>query len=213
MVWFDFGGVLSPPMADIFAAYERKTGLSREQLESAMHAVTADLGRHPLAALEVALITEAEWGRRLRAALRVRYPGADLSRSRLETFGGQWFDGIEANHAMVATLHAVREHGCRVGILTNNVREWEPYWREIVRPVGDVDCVVNSCEVGVRKPEPAIFRMAADAAGVAPEDCVLVDDVEENCAAARSLGWRAVHHRTDADARDLLFALIELETP
>ncbi len=90
------------------------------------------------------------------------------------------------------------------GILSNNVVEWEAHWHAIVAPVGEVDCIVDSCKVGVRKPDPDIFRRAEKEAGVPAAECVLVDDLAENCEAARSVGWRAVHFRNNAQAvRDL----------
>lgn len=211
MVWFDFGGVLSPPMADLYAAYERKTGVRRDQLERAMHRVAAEFGQHPLAALELARITESEWGRMLAAALAADDPGIDLSRCRLETFGAQWFDGIAPNTDMIETLCDLREQGYRVGILTNNVIEWEPYWRAIVGSAGPVEAVVDSCRVGFRKPQAEIFRLAVSLAGVRPQDCVLVDDVAENCTAARSAGWQAVEFRTNAETRTLLSDILSLE--
>ncbi|MET7478483.1 HAD-IA family hydrolase [Streptomyces sp. NPDC005648] len=61
------------------------------------------------------------------------------------------------------------------------------------------DHVVNSARVGIAKPDPRIYRLAADLAGVAPERCLFVDDSEENVAAAAALGMRAVRFREAAD--------------
>ncbi|MDI3422973.1 HAD family hydrolase [Streptomyces luteolus] len=204
MIWFDFGGVLSPPLAELYASYERKTGITPEQLVGAMRTVAEGMGLPTLAPVELGVVSEAEWGRGLARALGAAHPGIDLSRARLETFGEQWFAGVTANPLMVAALRCAREHGLGVGILSNNVVEWEPYWRSIVEPAGEVDFLVDSCKVGVRKPDPEIFRLAARAAGLAPEQCVLVDDLAGNCAAAAAEGWRTVHFRDDRQAlRDL----------
>lgn len=200
MIWFDFGGVLSPPLDDLFDAYHVRTGITPRQLKTAIGAVAAELGVEPLAPIELALLTEAEWGRAMVRALRKADPGIDLSRARFERFGEQWFEGVRANPVMTATVRHAKENGYRVGILSNNVVEWEPYWRAIVAPAGEVDCVVDSCRAGVRKPDPEIFRLAERQAGVAAEECVLVDDLPENCAAARRRGWRAVHFRNSAQA-------------
>ena len=61
------------------------------------------------------------------------------------------------------------------------------------------DEVVNSARVGLAKPDPRIYRLAADLAGVRPERCLFVDDTEENVEAASALGMQAVHFRTPAD--------------
>ncbi|MFC7310292.1 HAD family hydrolase [Streptomyces monticola] len=197
MIWFDFGGVLSPPLAELYDAYERKTGITRSQLQWAMRTVADGMGVPTLAPVELALVTEAEWGRSLARALRDRHPAVDLSRARLETFGEQWFAGVRANPAMMSALSCARDHGLRVGILTNNVPEWEPYWKDIVAPAGEIECVIDSCKVGLRKPDPAIFELAARTAGADPASCVLVDDLAVNCDAARAQGWSAVHFTDD----------------
>ena len=61
------------------------------------------------------------------------------------------------------------------------------------------DEVVNSARVGLAKPDPRIYRLAADLAGVRPERCLFVDDTEENTEAATALGMHPVHFRTPAD--------------
>lgn len=208
MIWFDFGGVLSPPLVELFDAYQVKTGVGKAQMEAAMRLVAKDLGISPLAALELARISEVEWGKRMALALTTLYPDIDLSRCRLQQFGQQWFDGVEPNHAMVQATHMVRETNCRLGILTNNVIEWEPYWTELIRPVGDVDCIIDSCKYGVRKPEQQIFRIACETAAAAPADCVLIDDSAENCAAACAMAWRAIHFQSNRPTLSMLRDLL-----
>ncbi|MER5292881.1 HAD family phosphatase [Streptomyces pharetrae] len=210
MIWFDFGGVLSPPIDDLFEAYHRKTGITPAQLKTAMKDFADELDMPPLAPIELGVVTEAEWGRGLARALTARHPGIDLSRARLETFGAQWFEGVTANPLMVCALRYARDNGFRVGILSNNVVEWEPHWLPVVAPAGEVDCLVDSCKVGVRKPDPRIFDLAAKTAGAEPGDCVLIDDLAENCEAARAQGWRAVHFRDNAQALDDLRRLTGL---
>src|SRR5690606_22565217 len=83
----------------------------------------------------------------------------------------------------------------RVGVLSNNVVEWEPYWRPMVDLDHVLSALVDSCKVGLRKPDPQIFALAAEQAGAAPGRSVLIDDLAENCAAARAAGWTAVQFR------------------
>ena len=59
------------------------------------------------------------------------------------------------------------------------------------------DDVVVSAEVGMAKPEPAILRLAVDRLGLAPAECVFVDDWDQNVEAAREVGMRGVIHRVD----------------
>lgn len=204
-VFFDFGGVLSPPLPALFDLYEIKTGVPVAALQAAMAAVGRDLGAHPLAHIELAQLTEAEWGSRLRGHLTAA--GHDASRARLEAFGEQWFADVEPNPSMAAAVRAMRGHGVAVGVLSNNVVEWEPFWHRIIEPLGPFEVVVDSCRVGARKPDVEIFRIAEDAIGVPASDCILVDDLAENCAAARACGWAAVHYRADRQVHRELAAL------
>lgn len=207
MVYLDFGGVLSPPIEDLFVEYERRTGIAPADLKWAMAQVAADLGEEPLAPIELALLPETEWVDRLHAALRRRYPAIDLSRSRRD-FGAQWFAGHQVNPVVRQLVFQLRERGHQVGILTNNVVEWEPSWRRMVDLDEVVDHIVDSCRVGVRKPDPRIFEIARERAGVPASECILVDDLAENCAAAVAAGWRAVRFLDAAQAISELDALL-----
>ncbi|MGW4774847.1 HAD-IA family hydrolase [Nocardia sp. NPDC004278] len=198
-VFLDFGGVLSPPIEDLFTDYERKTGITPADLKWAMRQVADQLDVEPLAPIELAMIPETEWVDRMHAVLRARDPGIDLSRSE-RAFGSQWFAGHQANPAMRGLAFDLLERGHQVGILTNNVVEWEPVWRRMVDLDDVVELVVDSCRVGVRKPDPRIFEVASTRAAVASEGCLLVDDLAENCAAAVAAGWRAVQFRDAAQA-------------
>ncbi|MFJ6465821.1 HAD family hydrolase [Streptomyces sp. NPDC091387] len=197
MIWFDFGGVLSPPLERIYEAYEVKTGITPAQLKAAIKGVADEMGMPTMAPVEIAAITEPEWGRRLARVLAAQNPGIDISRARLEVFGSQWFDGVEANPVMVRVYRYLQENGFRTGILSNNVIEWGPYWKAIIAPVGEVDCLIDSSAVGYRKPDPEIFEIAAKTASVDPVGCLLIDDVEENLVAARVHGWQTVLFRDD----------------
>jgi HAD superfamily hydrolase (TIGR01509 family) len=59
------------------------------------------------------------------------------------------------------------------------------------------DDIVVSAEVGMAKPTPAIFQLAAERLGVPPAACVFVDDWDKNIEAARALDMTAVLHRAD----------------
>jgi putative hydrolase of the HAD superfamily len=59
------------------------------------------------------------------------------------------------------------------------------------------DDIVCSAEVGMAKPEAEIFRLAASRLGVAPEECVFVDDWDQNIEAATKVGMTGVLYRVD----------------
>ncbi|MGH3351208.1 MAG: HAD-IA family hydrolase [Nocardioides sp.] len=193
MIWFDFGGVLSPPLANLFESYHERTGIEPGLLKWAIAEVAHDLGQEPLAPIELGLLTEVEWMESIHGHLGRRRPDLDLSRSE-PAFGAQWFEGHVVNSVLRHAAVELSLAGFKVGILTNNVVEWEPHWKQMVDLEGVVDDVVDSCKVNMRKPDPAIFALAASRNAVDMADCVLIDDLAENCAAARAEGWAAIQH-------------------
>jgi HAD superfamily hydrolase (TIGR01509 family) len=58
--------------------------------------------------------------------------------------------------------------------------------------------VIVSGEVGIRKPDPAIYLLAAEKLGLPASACVLVDDMAANLPPAADLGMTTVHHTDSA---------------
>lgn len=56
------------------------------------------------------------------------------------------------------------------------------------------DSTVLSYQVGMVKPDPAIFRLMADKLGLSPEECVMIDDLEKNCSGAEYVGMKSIQH-------------------
>ena len=97
-------------------------------------------------------------------------------------------------------MRGLRARGLRMALLTNNVREWEPLWRAKL-PVDEIfELVVDSAFVGMRKPDREIFDLTLERLGLPAEACLFVDDVDVNCDAARALGMRVVHFRSNEQA-------------
>jgi epoxide hydrolase-like predicted phosphatase len=205
--WFDFGGVLSPPISSLFDLYYEKTGIPTDQLQAAMKSVADDMNLPTLAPVENAILTELEWGSRLRETMARLFPDTDTRRAQLEHFGQQWFAHVTANAAMVKQITDMRNAGYRVGILTNNVVEWRPYWQSMVGLNDVVEHIVDSCDARCRKPDPSFFALAEQVAGVTPEQCVLIDDLVENCLAAEKRGWRTIQFLNNEDCLNKLHSL------
>jgi putative hydrolase of the HAD superfamily len=108
---------------------------------------------------------------------------------------------------VVHKARALRDEGYRTAILTNNIREWGEAWRATV-PIDIFDDVVDSCEVGLRKPDPAIFRLTCERLGVAPEAAVFLDDSPSHVASARRLGLHGIVVSDPVAAMEELDALL-----
>jgi putative hydrolase of the HAD superfamily len=190
----DFGGVLTTPLQAGFLAYQEETGVSLEELGTAMARSTEEHGDHPLFMLERGEIAETEFWSRLD-----RHTEADLDRNRLREL---FFERLEPNRPMIELVRELRGGGVRAALLTNNVREWEPLWRAKLPEIDELfEVVVDSAFVGVRKPDPAIYSLTLERlGGVAADRCVFVDDLDVNCDAARELGMTAVRYESPGQA-------------
>jgi putative hydrolase of the HAD superfamily len=193
----DFGGVLTTPLVQSFAAVQDETGIPFEQLGKAMAAIHEQDGKHPLFELETGNLSEAEFLGKLGDAL-----GPALGhRPELHRFREIYFDALHPNEPMIELMREVKERDFRMGLLTNNVREWEPLWRTML-PVDEIfEVVVDSGFVGCRKPDREIYDLMLERmGGLAAEECLFIDDTDVNCDAARALGMSAVHYQHNDQA-------------
>jgi putative hydrolase of the HAD superfamily len=89
------------------------------------------------------------------------------------------------------TLSQLRTLRYRLGLVSNCFGD-ERHWPAQLELDSCFDTMVLSCEVGMAKPEPGIYRLAADQLDVAPEECVFVDDVPSYVAGAMAVGMAGV---------------------
>ncbi|MEU8868803.1 HAD-IA family hydrolase [Streptomyces umbrinus] len=68
--------------------------------------------------------------------------------------------------------------------------------------------VVNTARIGVAKPHPRVYRIAAERVGATPERCLFIDDTEANVTAAREAGMAALHYRQLDELRMALAPLL-----
>jgi putative hydrolase of the HAD superfamily len=193
----DFGGVLTTPLVQSFAAVQDETGIPFEELATAMARIEEEDGRHPLFELETGRLTEVEFLQKLGDSLEPVLG----HRPELHRFSEIYFEALHPNEPMIDLMREAKRCGRRMGMLTNNVREWEPLWRSML-PVDEIfEVVVDSGFVGMRKPDREIYELTLERLnGVPGDQCLFVDDVDVNCAAAEELGMSAVHYRDNAQA-------------
>jgi epoxide hydrolase-like predicted phosphatase len=116
------------------------------------------------------------------------------------------FSGMSLEKEMITAVERAKEAGIRTALLSNS---WGTgtYPREILDPLFDV--IVISGEVGMRKPDPKIFRLTAEKLGVAPDECVFVDDHPGHLKAALELGMKTVLHRSPKETIEELEAMLD----
>ena len=83
-------------------------------------------------------------------------------------------------------------------LLTNNIAEWRAAWRSALDVEALFDLVVDSSEVGVRKPEEAIYRLVEQGLGLPGADLLFVDDLGVNLKTAHRLGWQTLKYEETA---------------
>jgi putative hydrolase of the HAD superfamily len=193
----DFGGVLTTPLVQSFAAVQDETGIPFEQLGKAMAVIAEEEGKHPLYELEKGEVSELDFLVKLGDALEPELG----HRPEMHRFREIYFEALHPNEPMIDLMRQLKDGGHRMAMLTNNVREWEPLWRAML-PVDEIfELVVDSAFVGCRKPESEIYELTLERlGGVAPESCLFIDDADVNCEAAAKLGMAAVHYQQNDQA-------------
>jgi epoxide hydrolase-like predicted phosphatase len=101
-------------------------------------------------------------------------------------------------HWMV--VHKIRElqaRGLRLGLLTNNIKEFGEHWRATF-PIDELfEEIVDSSHVGMRKPDREIYELTCTRMRITPNEAIFVDDNRANVAAARDYGMHGVHFGDD----------------
>ncbi len=143
-------------------------------------------GAHDLHLLETGAISDDEFFDRMTARYVADggHASVDARIAQKVVFGR----GLAACGAMIDAVRQVKGAGYRTALLTNISRSGEALWRSLL-PVDELfDVVVDSSQVGMRKPDPAIFLLTCERLGLIPEQCLFVDDLRCNVDAAADLG-------------------------
>ena len=196
VIW-DFGGVISSSPFEAFRRFERDRGLPPDFLR----------------AVNATNHLDNAWAKFERSEIDL--DGFDVA-FRAETgarghaVGGREVIGLlggEIRPMMVSALQRLRPH-LRLGLITNNVHAGDTagvdaQGRQAVLAL--FHHVIESAKVGLRKPDPAIYRLMCEGLGVPPEQAVFLDDLGVNLKPARAMGMRTI--KVDEPAQ----ALAELE--
>ncbi len=188
----DYGGGLTPPVRGTFQAFESAHGIpDGHVIELLVNASrTADGGL--IGTLERGEIELADFERQVAERLAAAGYPVVVDRLLADLFGQLYPAG-----RLWDVARRARAAGVRTGLLSNS---WGTSFYPQQRLAEHFDVQVISGQVGLRKPDPAIFHLACERLGVAAGDCVFVDDLPRNVEVARSLGMVAVWHDGDDPA-------------
>uniref|UniRef100_A0A0N4ZAK4 HAD family hydrolase n=1 Tax=Parastrongyloides trichosuri TaxID=131310 RepID=A0A0N4ZAK4_PARTI len=91
-------------------------------------------------------------------------------------------------------IKKLKKKGYKTALLTNNFYiDEEKKKTVLLKDVSDFDVVVESCKIGMRKPNPDIYKYTLSLLNVSPGEAVLVDDLEINCKGANNIGMKTIH--------------------
>lgn len=187
-VLFDFGGVFTDSPFHAVAAYGKKIGATGEQVSNIVFGGYGVDGDHPWHQVERGEIALEKARDDIMALGREQGLEVDI----WEVFMAMSENGGGLRNELVDYVHKIRASGLGTGIITNNVIEFREHWRGML-PVEELfDFVIDSCEVGVRKPDPAIFAKALEIGGFSPEQVIFLDDFEGNVHAASALNIQSI---------------------
>jgi epoxide hydrolase-like predicted phosphatase len=116
-----------------------------------------------------------------------------LAEASLAEMRRDFFAGDVMNESLVAYVKRLRQAGYRTGLLSNFADEARHVWTKVYPFIEHFDGIVISSEVGLMKPDPKIYRLAAESVGVNVEEALFVDDIIENIEGAKRVGMQAIH--------------------
>jgi putative hydrolase of the HAD superfamily len=182
-VIFDLGGVVLDSPLDVFHQYERDLGIPTKTLNQYIVAAGAS----------------GAWSRLERGELTMPqfYAAFDteMAANGLKVSAAEIMARIASATAVrpkaVAAIRALRASGRKVAALTNNwVDADQTSKMGMLR--AEFDVFIESTRVGLRKPDPAIYRLACQELGVVPTETAFLDDIGLNLKAARELGMATI---------------------
>lgn len=188
-VIFDFGGVLASNgrPSDVVRRFPH------DPADVVMRVMMGHYGQdtdHPWHRLERGEISMSEYRTAL-APLVIEAGLTPVPSPEPESGQSIPFDFI-ANEPVVTLVHELRDAGFRLGVLTNNVRELRERWWPMMDFANIFHDIVDSHEVGMRKPNPAIYRLALARLGVEAHRTAFLDDAQSNVSAAIEVGLHGV---------------------
>jgi epoxide hydrolase-like predicted phosphatase len=177
----DFGGVLTTNVFDSFREFCVAEGLDPDAVRTLFRSERRAL--ELVRGLETGALSEDDFGERFGELLEIDDRAGLVDRM---------FGGIREDERMLDAVRQARAAGIRTGLVSNSMGAGR-YDRSTFPEL--FDGVVISGDVGLHKPQPEIFLLGAERTGVAPGECVFVDDLRENCEGAEAVGMIAVLHR------------------
>lgn len=209
-ILWDFGGVITSSPFEAFTAYEATNGLPKDFIRT-INATNPDT--NAWAQFESSAIDADTFDTLFAAEARAaghEIPGKEV----LALLSG------DIRPRMINVLKTCKAH-FKIACITNNVKAGagpgmarsSKKAEQVANVMALFDHVVESSELGIRKPNPRIYQVACEAIGVAASQCVFLDDLGINLKPARAQGMQTIKVLSESQAIDELAAITGLEMP
>lgn len=120
----------------------------------------------------------------------------------------KWLPGGARNViTALRASHDSRNGGLKMAMLNNESGPLNDYRIDTFGLTQFFDGFFCSAYIGMRKPDPRMFRTGAELLHQQPEHCAFIDDRENNCAAAAGVGMHAIQYKSEQQLTDALRAL------
>jgi putative hydrolase of the HAD superfamily len=193
---FDYGGVLTTAVSGSVMAWLADEGIEVGSYRTTMTdwVFTENADGTPAHRLETGELSGPEFESLLAAQLQLTGGGPVVAEGLL----ARMFERMVLDDAMVQLVRDLRAAGLRTAMLSNSWANHYP--QDLVAELFHVSVI--SGEVGLRKPDPAIFHLLLEKVGAPPASVAFVDDIAHNVTAAEKLGISAVLHTDAASTRE-----------
>ncbi|CAN5528480.1 HAD-IA family hydrolase [soil metagenome] len=199
----DFGGVMTTSLENAMAAFAMANGIEMQHLVRA--ALSAYMGDDDdlVTGFEMGRISEVDFSVAFAARLK-EYSGVDIGHDGLVL---SLFEALDLEEDMFELVERAKSSGYKAALLSNS-------WGMGLYPIDRIrelfDVVVISGEVGLRKPDPDIFKLTIGELGLEAGTCVFVDDHPGHVKAAQEAGMTTVLHKSPSQSIPEVEALLDL---
>lgn len=175
---FDLGGVYFTDGSENFANYvHKKYGNSKSKVLNAIRS------SEPATNYRIGKISKEEYWKKVLEILKINENPKVLQKIYL--------DGYKPIEGTIEIIRKLKVR-YKLAYLSDNVKDRAEYLQAKFDFKKDFDCGVLSHDVGVRKPDPMIYKLVLEKLGIKPEESIFIDDLEISLEGARKVGLKTV---------------------
>ena len=187
-ILWDFGGIFTGSPFYSIDIYSSHLGVKSQELIELVLGYGLDDGDHHWHRLERGERTMVEALEEIEVLTSTRGIEGFEIRDFFKSMGGK----SDTTEEMFDAVRRYKDLGINQFILSNNILEFSSSWKSML-PENIFDGIIDSSEVGIRKPDPKIFMLALEIADNSADKTIFLDDYLEHVHVAEELGIKSIH--------------------